>query len=47
MEHIAKELLIKTRNERQAFREKIKYLKCNDIVIFDKGYYSYDFIEKL
>lgn len=39
--------LIKTRNEREAFRDQIKYLKCNDIVIFDRGYYSYDLVEKM
>jgi hypothetical protein len=36
--------LIKTRNEREAFRDQIKYLKFNDIVIFDRGYYSYDLV---
>jgi len=39
--------LLKTRNEREAFRNQIKYLKSGDIVIFDRGYYSYDIIEKL
>lgn len=39
--------LIKTRNEREAFRNQIKYLKKDDIVIFDRGYYSYDLVEKL
>lgn len=39
--------LIKTRNERDAFRNQIKYLKKDDTVIFDRGYYSFDIIEKL
>ena len=39
--------LIKTRNEREAFRNQIKYLRSGDIVIFDRGYYSYDIVEKL
>jgi hypothetical protein len=39
--------LIKTKNEREAFRNQIKYLKKDDTVIFDRGYYSYDIIEKL
>ena len=39
--------LIKTRDEREAFRNQIKYLKKGDTVIFDRGYYSYDIIEKL
>jgi hypothetical protein len=39
--------LIKTRNEREAFKNQIKYLKKDDIVIFDRGYYSYDLVEKL
>jgi hypothetical protein len=39
--------LIKTRDEREAFRNQIKYLKKGDTVIFDRGYYSYDIVEKL
>jgi len=39
--------LLKNRNEREGFRNQIKYLKSGDIVIFDRGYYSYDLIEKL
>lgn len=39
--------LIKTRNEREAFRNQIKYLRNGDTVIFDRGYYSYDLVEKL
>ena len=31
----------------QPFRKQIKYVKYNDIVIFDRGYYSYDLIEKI
>ena len=39
--------LLKTRDEREAFRNQLKYLKNGDIVIFDRGYYSYDLVEKL
>jgi hypothetical protein len=39
--------LLKTKDEREAFRNQIKYLRCGDTVIFDRGYYSYDLIEKL
>jgi len=39
--------LLKTKDEREAFRNQIKYLRCNDTVIFDRGYYSYDLVEKL
>ena len=39
--------LIKTRNERETFRNQIKYFKKGDTVIFDRGYYSYNIIEKL
>jgi hypothetical protein len=39
--------LFKKRDERNAFKEQIKYLRTGDIVIFDRGYFSYDIIEKL
>lgn len=39
--------LFKKRDERDAFKEQIKYLRAGDIVIFDRGYFSYDIIEKL
>ena len=39
--------LLKTKDEREAFRNQIKYLRYGDTVIFDRGYYSYDLIEKL
>ena len=39
--------LFKKRDERDAFKEQIKYLRTGDIVIFDRGYFSYDIIEKL
>jgi hypothetical protein len=39
--------LFKKRDERNAFKEQIKYLRAGDIVIFDRGYFSYDIIEKL
>ena len=39
--------LFKKRDERSAFKEQIKYLRFNDIVIFDRGYYSFDIVEKL
>ena len=39
--------LLKTKDEREAFRNQIKYLRCGDTVIFDRRYYSYDLIEKL
>ena len=39
--------LLKTKDEREAFRNQIKYLRCGDTVIFDRGYYSYDLVEKL
>jgi hypothetical protein len=32
----------KKRDERNAFKEQIKYLRSGDIVIFDRGYFSYD-----
>lgn len=39
--------LLKTKDERKAFRNQIKYLRYGDTVIFDRGYYSYDLVEKL
>ena len=39
--------LLKTKDEREAFRNQIKYLRSGDTVIFDRGYYSYDLVEKL
>ena len=39
--------LFKKRDERNAFKEQIKYLRAGDIVIFDREYFSYDIIEKL
>jgi len=39
--------IIKTRNERDAFKEQIKYLRKGDTIIFDRGYFSYDIIELL
>jgi len=39
--------LLKTRDEREAFINQIKYLRQGDTVIFDRGYYSYDLVEKL
>jgi hypothetical protein len=39
--------LFKKRDERDAFKEQIKYLRTDDIVIFDRGYFSYDIIDKL
>jgi hypothetical protein len=39
--------LLKTKDEREAFRNQIKYLRRGDTVIFDRGYYCYDLVEKL
>jgi hypothetical protein len=39
--------LLKNRDEREGFRNQIKYLRNGDTVIFDRGYYSYDLVEKL
>ena len=39
--------LFKKRDERDAFKEQIKYLRKGDIVIFDRGYFSYDIIDIL
>lgn len=39
--------LFKKRDEINALKEQIKYLRSGDIVIFDRGYFSYDIIEKL
>jgi hypothetical protein len=39
--------LFKQRNERDAFKQQIKYLRKGDIVIFDRGYFSYDIIDIL
>ena len=30
---------LKTKDEREAFRNQIKYLRSGDTVIFDRGYY--------
>lgn len=37
----------KVNNERESFKRLIKYMKHNDIVIFDRGYPSYEFMEFL
>jgi len=39
--------LFKKRDERDAFKEQIKYLRKGDTVIFDRGYFSYDIIDIL
>jgi len=39
--------LFKKRDERDAFKQQIKYLRKGDTVIFDRGYFSYDLIDIL
>jgi len=39
--------LFNKRDERDAFKEQIKYLRKGDTVIFDRGYFSYDIIDIL
>lgn len=39
--------IFKTKNEREAFREQLKYIKKDDILLFDRGYFSYDIVESL
>ena len=39
--------IFKTKNEREAFSEQLKYIKKDDILLFDKRYFSYDIDESL